>query len=341
MNKKIYLALSSVAFALVGCGGGGGGTSSSPIVSTCTNGALDYPSCLVMPQANLISTVPQPTYAAGSIQAQALSDLNAIRQALGLGLVKQNVYLDTSAQNHTNYLQNFPTSGHGETAGTAGFTGALPTDRAKYAGYVSTLPVLEGIGGSYNTDVNGKYISSINSLMNSVYHRSSLLKQWITDIGFGTLTPVGSTTDTTFVTDYSAVTGQYNAPTFTMNYPIQGQTNVKTYMTPEDPNPAPSINAPGYPISFAAAAGTILNVTSFTLTQSGSSVPVSTSFINSTNGPYINLLEKNEASIVPNVPLLNSTTYTANITGTITYADGSHAIPLNTTWSFTTEPTGS
>ena len=343
--KNYKLIAGAFSLLLAACGGGGGSTASSsnggttpPVANTCSNGAVDYPSCLIMGQANLVTTVATPTYVSGSIQLQALNDLNTIRQSLGLGVVNQNAYLDTSSMNHVNYLQNYPTAAHSETTGTTGFTGTTPNDRAKFAGYVTTWAVGEVIGGSYNGDKNGKYVSAINVLMDTVFHRSTLLSQWITDIGFATLTPANSTVDTVFVSDFSAVTQQYNAPTFTMHYPMDGQTNVKTYMWAESPDPVPSVANKGYPISFTAAKGTVLNVSSFNLTQGSNTVPVT--LINSGNSVAPGVIFSNEAFIVPNAYLLNSTTYTVNVTGTITYQDGSHSVPVNTTWTFTTEPAG-
>jgi len=339
------LVAAALAATLTGCGGGGGSTASSasgsttpPVANTCSNGAVDYPSCYVMGQANLVTTAATPTYVSGSIQLQALNDLNSIRQSLGLGLVNQNASLDTSALNHTNYIQLNSIESHNETLGTPGFTGVDATARAKYVGYASSMGVGEVIALSYPTGKNGKYVSAINVLMDTVYHRSGILTQWITDIGFGTLTAPNSTVDTPFVSDFSTQNKQYNAPNFTMHYPLDGQTGVKTYMWAESPDPVPTIQNKGYPISFTSAAGTVLNVTSFTLSQGGITVPVT--LVNSTTSPVANMLLSNDAYIVPNAYLLNSTKYTVNFTGTITYQDGSHAVPVNTTWTFTTEPTG-
>ena len=341
--KNYKLLAGAFSLLLAACGGGGSASSASggttpPVANTCSNGAVDYPSCAVQGQANLVTTVATPSYVSGSIQLQAFNDLNTIRKALGLGLVSQNQLLDVSAMNHVNYIQNYPAAGHSETIGTTGFTGANPNDRAKFAGYVTNWAVGEVMAISYPTDKNGIYVSSINILMDSVFHRSTLLSQWITDIGFATLTPANSTIDTAFVSDFSAVNQQFNAPTFTMHYPMDGQTNVKTYMWAESPDPVPSVANKGYPISFTSAKGTVLNVSSFTLTQGGNTVPVT--LINSGNSVAPGVIFSNEAFIVPNAYLLNSTTYTVNLTGTITYQDGSHSVPVNTTWTFTTEPAG-
>ena len=343
--NTLRLTVVAASLTLVGCGGGGGSTSSTtpvaptpPVANTCANGAVDYPSCAVIGQANLVTAIAAPTYVSGSIQLQALNDLNAIRQSLGLGLVNQNPLLDASSLNHLNYIQSYPLSGHAEAFGTTGFTGVDATARAKYVGYVSQWGVGEVMGISYPTDTNGKYISTINAMMDTVYHRSALLTQWITDIGFATLTAPNSTIDTGFVSDFSSVAMQYNAPNFTMHYPLDGQNGVKTYMWSENPDPVPAVANKGYPISFTSAKGTVLNVTSFVLTQGSSTVPVT--LVNSQTSPNANYLLSNEAYIVPNAYLQNSTNYTVNITGTITYQDGSHAIPVNTTWSFTTEPAG-
>ena len=339
MNKssKYIVALQACMVAstliLAGCGGGGGGSTTSansgsssgsgsntptPVVNTCANGAVDYPSCAVAPQANIVTTVASPTYASGSVQLQAFNELNTIRKSLGLGLLSQNAFLDTSSTNHLNYLQIFPTAGHVETASTAGFTGVLPSDRATYAGYQKGSTVLEALGYSNPVDLNGKFISPVSVLMGTVYHRSGLLQQWITDVGFAALASGGVINSSPMVVDYSSTAKQNNSPTYTLTYPASGQVNVQTTMWPEVTNPVPSIAHPGYPVSFASAAGTLLKVNSFTLTQSGSTTPLAVTYLDAANGPYINLLGANEAFIVPNAPLSNGTTYSANITGTIT-----------------------
>src|SRR5471030_3256960 len=53
---------------------------------------------------NLQTTVPAPTYAAGSQELAFYTTFNAFRQAEGLGLLAQNSKLDAADRNHLNYL---------------------------------------------------------------------------------------------------------------------------------------------------------------------------------------------------------------------------------------------
>lgn len=258
--NSVLLAFST-AFVLGACGGGGGGGSDSGSannggsnnggnngggpVSTCANGATDYPNCTVLP---LQTSVPTPTYLPNSVELQAFTEINAVRQKLGLGLWAQSKELDTAAKNHVNYIVvNLPTDssayGHLEKQGNSGFTGAGPGDRAKFAGYQGTAG--ENIGST--NKVYG--LSAAFDLFNTVGHAQGLFDQCSTDIGIGysSLNYQGYNLDP-FVFNNGAKSNsagitlcQKNSSNFSFVYPYDGQANIALSMTPEAPNPIPDL----------------------------------------------------------------------------------------------------
>jgi len=81
-----------------------------------------------------------PTYASGSVELQAFTELNNFRKMVGLGLLAQNSKIDSAAANHANYIsQNIDTDltvfGHYEVATKAGYTGVAPGDRTAFTSY--------------------------------------------------------------------------------------------------------------------------------------------------------------------------------------------------------------
>ncbi len=141
--SKICLIL--IAASLSACGGGGSSPSTPAVATTCTspqvlvNGVCTNPISTVIP-ANLQSNVPVPTYASGSVELQAFTELNNFRKMVGLGLLAQNSKIDSAAANHANYIsQNIDTDltvfGHYEVATKAGYTGVAPGDRTAFTSY--------------------------------------------------------------------------------------------------------------------------------------------------------------------------------------------------------------
>ena len=258
--NSVLLAFSA-AFVLGACGGGGGGGSDSGSannggsnnggnngggpVSTCANGATDYPNCTVLP---LQTSVPTPTYLPNSVELQAFTEINAVRQKLGLGLWAQSKALDTAAKNHVNYIVvNLPTDSsayaHLEKQGNTGFTGAGPGDRAKFAGY-------PGFAGEVIGGPNAVYkLSPTFDLLNTIGHAQLLFDQCSTDIGIAYLPMIyqGLSLDPTVYNNGSKNNNlgvtlcQKNKDDFWFTYPFDGQVNVPLAMTPEKPNPIPDI----------------------------------------------------------------------------------------------------
>lgn len=108
-----------------------------------------------------------------------LSHLNKLRILTGMTAFSENILLNQSAFNHSYYHILNDTMGHGEVENTPGFTGASPTDRANFVGYLSTVG--ENISAG-NSDV----INSIDLLFSAIYHRFGFLDFAYDEIGLGT-----------------------------------------------------------------------------------------------------------------------------------------------------------
>ena len=179
---KVLFALTAAA-ALSACGGGGGGSDSAAPAPTPSPVPAPAPLPGVGTNGTLQTSVPAATYA-DARRLDAFNQLNAVRLAAGAGLLAQSTALDTSAQDHSNYLTvngfSSADSPHDETAGLTDFSGANPFLRMQAAGY----------DYSYATEVIGDIGSSSSSsdcvgdLLDTVYHAASMLSR-VTNVGFG------------------------------------------------------------------------------------------------------------------------------------------------------------
>jgi uncharacterized protein YkwD len=175
---KVLFALTA-ASALVACGGGG--DSPAPPAPTPTPIPVPTP---VANNGTLQTSVPAANYGSDTRRLNAFNQLDAVRQGAGAGLLAQSTALDTSAQDHSNYLTvngfNSADSAHDETSGLTDFTGTTPFVRMQAAGY----------DFSYATEVIGDIGSSsassdcVGDLLDTVYHAVSMLSR-VTDVGFG------------------------------------------------------------------------------------------------------------------------------------------------------------
>ena len=343
MKFKTKLAYTSIVLAaLAACGGGGGGSTDSTVTPTptptpapATNGG------------NLATSVPTPTYAAGSVELSMFIQLNDVRLKGGFGMLAQNSALDRSAQNHGKYLvQNLYTNGlwdaatmssidarngwvtaHTERPHLMGFTGSLPVDRAVSSGYaavyvgevVSTRYVVQG-------DI---YAGCLDTLLTSVFHRGALLNTQLRDIGMSvSYSANGQALACVIDPAYLAANIGSNPSGWVGIYPAPGQSQVTTAMFGEIPDPVPSAPIKGNPISVFTGTGTTLNVESFTLTDS-SGIGVPTKLL--TKADFPTYITSNQAYLVPTQALKAATVYTVQFSGTNAGA------PLSRSWSFTTK----
>lgn len=345
-NQMILRCTSLMALAvLTACGGGGGGNNSTvktpdPVVSTCANGAKDYPTCTPpFVAADLQSTVQRPPYAEGSEDMKAFDFLNDLRSSLGLGKLNYNAELTKASANHLNYMTINKVAGHVEIATLAGFTGVNPYDRTKFVGYPSAN-VSEAVVFS-NTKTG-----AIERLLGSVYHRSTIFDQGMRDVGS---TGILENSGTSVVLNIGYKdTPQRNASDFVMTYPKDGQTNVNLSMCGEIPWPFPELNVDeactnsrlvdgkivkdmrvGYPVSLAIQANKELTVSSFKMYEAGSNTAIDvwlTTKVTDVN----NLVAKHEAYITAKAGLKPNTKYEVSFSG------ASNGQAFTRTWSFVT-----
>jgi uncharacterized protein YkwD len=291
------------------CGGGGG---SADISDTIT------PS-IPIPLSDLQLVVPPPSYLTNTENVASFEAMNAFRSSLGLGLWAQNSKLDMAAQNHVNYEVLHHVFGHAEVLGLPGFTGVDATERAAYVGYMANWvgELGAGIGAE-----------GVNALVNSVYHRSGLMNQSMSEVG------IANSTDPTYqvqsISFSNALKTQHNAPDYVAVYPLDQQTNVPLTMVAETVDPFPTIASPSSPISFISAAGTKLEVIHFTVTAQGAVTPLSTQLITQDNDPNPGYLPSHEAYIVGMTPFSPNTVYNVSFVGAV------NNVQINKEWSFTT-----
>ena len=338
---KVLFALTA-ASALVACGGGGG-DSPTPPAPTLTPTPSPTP---VASNGTLQTSVPAATYA-DARRLNAFNQLNAVRQGAGAGLLAQSMALDTSAQDHANYLTvngfNSSDSAHDETSGLADFTGADPFTRMKNAGYDFSFAteVIGDIGSSSATS------DCVGDLLDTVYHAVSMLSR-VTDVGFGYGS--GSAAGMCTIDMGSPLSGgaakQIPPSGAIVAYPYNGGTvaHGTFHVSNESPRVPttllPSATA-GTPIVIGfrnqdAVDGAAVSISQFTIaTSAGTAVPGVIIGGSSVSGTNVNAdttgdLDADFAVLVPINPL-PAGTYTVTLHATIT---GGQALAL-TTWSFT------
>jgi len=334
MKKIALIGLCASVLTLASCGGS----------STSTSAIAAYL------QTPVAATYTDPD------TLSAFNAINTFRNTMGLGYWSQNTLLDLAAANHMHYSTlNDPTYQVDlEVAANQGFTGLQATDRALSVGYGSiTAPNV--VGEFYSTGTGTPTLTStgtatttgatiIDGIVNTIYHRSGLLAQTTREVGIARNDlALGSASAAThwWINHGRLDTGQYNASTFTMVYPISGQIGVPLHMDVELPQPFPDVSAAqtatslSSPISFSTAQGTTITVTTFTVTPSFSTTPLSARLMTMTNDPNL-YLASHEAYLVANAPFLPNTTYNVSFTGTSYLPLYGITTALAQNWSFTT-----
>lgn len=302
---------------------------------------------------------------------------------MGLGYWEQSPLLDQAASNHMAYsIANDPTFQQDiEVDGNAGFTGTTPSKRAIHTGFFSIINTFTERNVSYaavgELYAQGAGAGVVNSMINTIYHRSGLLAQSTRYIGLGRDTTGVATpdthwwfshgrTDVNLLINGQMIGGQSVASNYLSNYPLNQQTNVPLSMTPE--SPSVYSNRPNFnfatqtssPVSFTSAASTNLTVTSFTVTPAGSDTPLPGTIWTLFNDPNLSAsnpdnttpstpvptIPNYEAYWVGDAPFLPNTTYNVTFTGTTllvqTFQNNITYNAITTdvaqSWSFTTGP---
>lgn len=184
MNHKL-LAAALLSSLLAACGGGGGGGGGSGDGDTAGVLPPGLPVVVTPPSfedtAPAQTTVPAPSYTS-THRLEAFNRFNEIRQAAGLGLLRQNAQLDTAAQGHSDYLSLNDLIGHYQRPGDAGFTGADPWERMRAAGYAGWLT-----GSEVQSPIAGSPSgwAHIDALIATPYHRMGMLNYRWDEMGVG------------------------------------------------------------------------------------------------------------------------------------------------------------
>lgn len=118
--------------------------------------------------------------------------LNQLREQAGLNAWKSNQQLTYAAQNHAQYLHRYHLRGHGEQQGKPGYTGSNHVQRLMHAGYPSRHASENASIHTYAATIK----ESVDGLMAAIYHRFAFLSMKYDEIGIG----VAQTSDyTSFV----------------------------------------------------------------------------------------------------------------------------------------------
>ena len=344
MKSRHFFVLSALALAasLTACGGGGGGDAPQP-TSTAIQVPTTVPTTTVptptIPVAtiptvltnSLVTSVPAPTYAAGSEELAAFNLLNAERDACGFGLLAQNGAIDSAAQRHSDYqiLNNVITHDQNQQTMPTGFTGTTVVDRLIAAKYIASdadrASTYETIVGSGTSTKTGQGALGVRRLMNAPYHMIGMFSE-THEVGIALRNGAdnNSTTPGNYGTfDFSSRSSAGNQlpdSSTVRTYPCNGTTGALRLLTGEIPNPVPgrdlNLNPLGSSVYINVRKGNTIaiNTVSFVNVATGASVvtrlPISEK--NDPNGSF----RSHEAYIAADAPLDKSTKYRVMITGT-------------------------
>lgn len=278
----------------------------------------------------LVTVVPQPTYAAGSGEAIAYATFNDARQQCGFGLLAQNASLDRAATAHGNYLTlnaSLPNlSAHFESAGSPGFTGATPADRAVAVGY-STRQVGENINfGGFGEASDFLALG----LLAAPYHAISTLSGY-RDIG---LAWSPSTNGHNLIVKLGLpIATTLQVADSVRTFPCEGTNGVRPAMSGEVPNPFPNDLSTvwGQPIIVKGA--TDLVIRSASLIGPNGSIPLKAIYGAGQAIDPNGQCKDGWACVIP-ARLEVFTTYQVKVAGT------NNGVPFNLAFAFKTGATG-
>ena len=244
-----YLLLVFISFFIISCGTASSDNLDSKISDIKQNNTIDTNSTV-------------------------LNQLNDIRINSGMIALTNNSYLNSSSYNHAYYLNINHKVGHYESSIDQNFTGVNPVDRTLSVGYKSKM-VSENLSVGQETED-----FSLKGLMSAIYHRFGFLDFDINTIGYsdvnvtyvynmgnsdlnnlckGTSFNSSGTyytnvcADSTFKIEANTYSSELNKtinanPPYVI-YPYNNEKNVITSFYEETPDPLPSYDVSGYPIS--------------------------------------------------------------------------------------------
>lgn len=301
----------SLSVLLAACGGGDS-DSTNTAASTAPSVAVGTPGFIA----------PQST---GDTATDGFNWFNYRRQIVGLQPFTRNSQVDAAAKNHSNYQAVNDTITHDEEFGKQGFTGSAPATRLMSAGYRFAPSAAYGEVISSTSSSSG--FSAAEDLVTAIYHRFVIFDPVFREAGAGSAR--SSRGSTYFTSDFVAAgfnggLGRGNI----VSYPAAGQQEVPLnfFSDNELPDPVPSANEVGYPISVHADITSILKVKSFTVQPHGAA-PLQVQSLTHDNDPET---PESAAAIIPIAILKPETVYDVTFSGTV---DG---INVDRSWSFTT-----
>ena len=334
------MLVAATAAMLTACGGGSdSGSGSAAQAPTPVAPAPAVPVTPLAPSptpltANFVTSVPTPTYAAGSEELAAFNLLNAERTQCGFGKLAQNVQLDAAAKAHADYQLRNNVRSHFEsqTQFPLGFTGVDDFERIAFQGYAGVGASTDlfntffgGDGGKINTGAIG-----MRTLLSAPYHLSGLVDGY-REIGVSVRSGVdvgGSIARVILQINpaYKAAAGpQLMASSDVLTYPCEGSTSVNRQLLGESPNPVPGRNLATQPLGTAILVtvreGQTVRITSSSVTKVSTGVPVlmRTAIDNSNDpaGPCTRgCFQPHQAYVIPDGPLDADSAYNVVVIGT-------------------------
>ncbi|MDP9151937.1 MAG: CAP domain-containing protein [Myxococcota bacterium] len=267
------------------------------------------------------ATCPAPPVGEPAAAIKAVDAVNAVRTRMGVPCVALVPALDVSAQKHCAYYaansSNATCTGnpHVEVTSCTGFVAAQFYMREAAAGYTA-----QGASSEVMAFL-GDPAGSVQTWIDSVWHRTPVLSPWYRDMGYGG-TPAPGACDTI---DFGG--GAASPNTVTAVYPYAGQGGVPTSFDGsfEGPTPpAPASGWPsGYPVHLYLRGGT---VQSHQITIDGTSAPIAHTWIDQTNPTN----GRDQYILYADRPLMTNTSYHVVIAAT------RGTMPLTFDWKFTT-----
>jgi len=305
LSRSALLALIA-ALALAACGGDSSGPASRPVTTASTS-------------------EPGAPQATGNTATDGFNWFNYRRQQAGLSGLSRNAIVDAAAQGHSEYQRVNDVITHIQDRAKPGFTGVDVGDRLVAAGYQFRSSYAYGEVLSATSDSSGFHAAE--DLIAAIYHRFVIFEPVFRQAGTGSATVTRGATYFTanFVTDRLEGLGEGKLVT----YPFGGQQRVPRnfFSDHEVPDPVPSRNEVGYPVSVHADITTTIGVQSFTIRpRGGAALPVL--LLRRATDPET---PASAAAIVPLDPLDGGTTYEVRFTGTV------NGTAVDREWTFTTQ----
>ena len=301
-----------------------GGGAAPPVAGST---AMPMAGSTAMPMTPVdVSMCPPAPDGSPESAVAALKAINSARLAAGAPCVKMVAEINKAAENHCKYYIDPANDGmctanpHNEVMGCAGFTGTGPGQRMTAAGYSARFG-----GGEVMAFLNSPQ-GSVDTWINSVWHRTPMLDPWTGDMGYGATAGCD-------VMDFG--TSSTTAPNDTvLLYPYDGQVNVPTSFNGMYEGPMPPAPTTGWPsASVITVYGKMLNLTEHVLTKDGDTTPIAHTLMD-TNNPEVDagykLYLRTTAFLYSDKPFEANTKYRVKIVGTHTGG------ALNVEWTFTT-----